>query len=245
MKALITLILLLNTLFATTTIKLVGDKGYPPYSYIDGATPKGVYVDILKSAFDKLPNYKLDIEMVAWKKAQVLVQKNKVDGFFPPYPNEERTKWTEFSAPILKESIVVFAKESTLKDKKEFPKDYYGLTLCVNRSFSVLNLGGEALVEALKEQKIKLKEASDNSRCLDQLSKDKVDFYLNDQLIHINEYKNIKRGQVTFENYGHVGFKLKREDSLYLDEFIKEFNLVIKKMQEDREIDEILNRYIK
>lgn len=243
MKTLLSILIFSLTLQAAQTIELAGDKNYPPYSYEENGIAKGVYVDILKKAFSKLDKYDIKFNMMAWKRAIVMVKKGSVAGFFPPYYSKERTSWTKFSEPILAETTILFAKASTLKNKQEFPKDFYGLTACLNRGFSTLSLGGAKFDKALKEKKLTLVEGNDNKACLNRVSKGLADFYINDQLINISEFKNIKRGLPIQKNFGHIGFTLKTQKYPYMNDLITNLNKVIKKMKANGEINAIIQKY--
>lgn len=242
-KSLLAILTLSTQLFSAQLITLSGDKNYPPYSYEENGIAKGVYVDILKSAFSKMKEYDLEIKMMAYKRAIKLTQTGKTIGFFPPYYGIERTKWTKFSEPILAETMILFAKEKTLENKQNYPEDYYGLTACLNRGFSQTLLGGEKFAKAVQDGKIKLIEANDNQGCLSRVERGLADFYVNDQLVDISKFKNIHRGPVVVENFGHVGFTLIKQDYPYIDEFEKKFNIVIKQMKENGEIQKILENY--
>ena len=129
-KHLILSTLLISPLFASITIELACDQGYPPYSYKENKVAKGVYVDVIKKAFSKIPQYDVKFKPLAWSKMEPLITNGKMIGHFPPYYNKDSTPWTELSEPILNEKIVVFAKEKIIQEKKNFPEDYKGLTMC-------------------------------------------------------------------------------------------------------------------
>lgn len=243
MKKFFVLLFIFVNIEAATIVELAGDKNYPPYSYEENAKAKGVYVDILKLAFSKLPDYDVKFNMMAWKRAIVLVKKGSSIGFFPPYYSDERTSWTKFSEPILSETTRVFAKDDILKDKQKYPEDFFGLSVCLNRGFSTLTVGGVKFDKAVKEKKITLVEGNDNKACLNRVSKGLVDFYINDQLIDISSFTNIKKGLIAKENFGHVGFTLKTKKYPYMDDLTLKLNKVIKDMKKSGEIDKILRNY--
>lgn len=243
MKKIIIILTFGSLLFGATTVELTCDKGYPPYSYKEDKITKGVYVDVIKSAFSKMPDYDVKFKPLAWKKAGSLVKKGKAVGFFPPYYNESKTAWTNFSEPILGETAVVFALAKTLETRKNFPQDYKGLTLCMNRGFAVENFGNVKFKEMLDKKEIKLKWGNDNKVCLRQVAKKKADFYLNDQLIDTKAFLNIKRGVATKNNDGYIGFTLKEKKFPYLKDLQTKFNKVIRDMKASGEIDKILKSY--
>ena len=236
-------ITLIQSALAVQTIELAGDKSYPPYSYSENGKAKGVYVDILTVAFNKMPEYQLKFNMMAWKRAKEYIKKGKVVGFFPPYYSKNRTHWTKFSEPILGETTIVFAKENTLKDKNTYPENFFGLTVCLNRGFGHETLGGEKFAQAVMHNNIKLIEGNDNKACLSRVDRGMADFYINDQLIDTSKFPKVKRGMKTKQNLGHVGFTLKTKNYPFMNDLQNKFNQVIKKMKQNGEILDIVKKY--
>ena len=235
--------LLTSSIYAAQTIELSGDMNYPPYSYKENGVAKGVYVDIINQAFSKMPNYNIKFNMMAYKRAIALTKKGKTVGFFPPQYSEERTSWTKFSEPILGETTIVFAKSETLKNKKNYPKDFYGTTVCLNRGFNQALLGGDEFAQAIKDKKIKLIEANKNRDCLTRVKRGLADFYINDQLIDISEFPSIKKGMNVKANFGHIGFTLKDSKYPFMEDLHEKFNTQIKKMKSNGQIDKIVKKY--
>ena len=242
-KGLLVSLALSGTVFASQIVELAGDKNYPPYSYEQNGIPKGVYVDILKSAFSKMKDYDIRFNMMAYKRAIAMTKQGTTVGFFPPYYGKERTAWTKFSEPILAERTVIFAKNDILKTKKNYPKNFYGLTACLNRGFNQSLLGGEKFAKAVKEGRIKLIEGNDNVACLNRVNRGKADFYINDQLIDTSMFPEIKTGLKAKDNFGHVGFTLKTKNYPFIKDLENKFNEVIKSMKKSGEIEKILNNY--
>lgn len=245
MKTLILTTLLTTLLSAIQTIEIVCDRSYPPYSFKNQETKKasGVYVDVIKEAFNRMPNYQVKFKPLPWKRVIALVKNGKKIAFFPPYYNDERAVWLDFSIPILPETVVVFAKEITHKNKKKFPDDFKGLTVCLNRGFAPINLGGEKFIKMIESGELKLIEGINNKYCLRSISLGRADFYLNDQLIDIKAFPDIKRGLASKINNGHLAFTLRNDRYPNIQNIKKEFDKAILKLQNDKIIEKILNSY--
>ncbi len=110
-------------------------------------------------------------------------------------------------------------KKRPLINKNQFPEDFYGLTVCLNRGFTPMVRGGEKFTRAIKNGNIKLIEANNNKDCLSRMVRNMADFYLNDQLINISDFPMIKKGMDMKENK------------------------VIKEMNENGQIFEIMQKY--
>ena len=243
LKNIILIILLSVNLLASQIVEFAGDQNYPPYSYSQDGVAKGIYVDILKSAFAKMPGYDLKINMMAFKRAIKMTKLGKTIGFFPPYYSKERKKWAKFSEPLLSETTVVFTKKETLKDKKNFPEDFYGLRVCLNRGFGKFVLGGEKFAQAIKDKKILLIEADNNQACMSRIVRGIADFYINDQLIDTSKFPIIVKGMIAKSNNGHVAFTLEAKNYPFIEDLEKKFNKTVKLMKKNGDIEIILSNY--
>ena len=226
-------------------VVVYGDNGYPPYSYLENDIPKGVYVDILQTAFSRMANYDVTIELKPWKRGVNFVKTGKVMALFPPYFSDERTPWMLFSEPILQEQVVVFGKADKLAGKTQWPEDFYNSKVGLNSGFSPASMGGEKFTKAIAAGKISVEEAENNEMNLKKLNAGRIDFYINDKLIDTSEFSSIERGIVAKNNDGYLGFTKKNEAYPYIADFVSEFNSIIKQMKEAKEIDSILGKYIK
>ena len=227
-------------------ITLFGDEGYPPYSYSEGDKAKGIYVEVLTKIFEKIEGYEVKFKMLPWKRCIKLVKDGKSIAFFPPYYTEERETWMVFSEPILQEQTIVFGKAEKLKGKTKWPEYFYNHTFGLNAGFNPEAMAGKKFSSAVQMGMIKINEAKNNESNLKKLAKDRLDFYINDKLIDISSFPDIKRGIVAKNNWGYLGFTRKDfEYSEYLNDFKIKFNKAVKKTKETDEIQKIINSYTK
>lgn len=227
-------------------VTLIGDEGYPPYSYSENGEAKGIYVDVLKKIFEKIEGYEVKFQMLPWKRCIKLIKNGNNVAFFPPYYSEEREAWIAFSEPILQEQTIVFGKAEKLKGKSKWPEDFFNHTIGLNAGFNHETLGGKKFASAVKMGMIKVSEGKNNDINMKKLEKDRLDFYINDKLIDISNYPNIQRGPVVKDNWGYLGFtKNDFNFSEYLHDFKIKFNDAVKKTKETDEIQKIIDSYIK
>ena len=227
-------------------VVLVGDDAYPPYSYLENEKPMGIYIDVLKKIFEKIDGYEVKFEMLPWKRCIKNIKAGRNVAFFPPYYAEHREAWTEFSEPILQEQTIVFGKAEKLKGKTKWPEDFYTCTIGMNDGFDPEAMAGKKFAIAIKMGLIKIYEAKNNTANLKKLSSERIDFYLNDKIIDISDYPDIKRGIVAKNNWGYLGFtKNNFEFSEYLNDFKIRFNDAVRKIKQTDEIQKIINSYIK
>lgn len=241
-----TLLICSNSAFAAEKVVVYGDDSYPPYTYMDTATktPMGIYVEILRAAFAKMPEYEVTIELVPWKNALNKVETGQGLAMFPPYYAEKRAVWMDYSEPVLAEKIVVYGVEDKLKGKSKWPDDFYGQTIGVNAGFNPESMGGKVFDEAIKAGKIKFDdEGKSNEMCLKKVAAGRLDFYLNDKLIDIKDAPTVLRSEILAnENHGHLGFTKKADGFPYKADFKTKFDAIIKEMKQSGAIDAIVKK---
>ncbi len=240
------LMLFAGQALAVTEVVVYGDNGYPPYSYEKAGSVAGIYVDVIKAAFDAIPEYKVSIKPIPWKRGLALVEQGKAMGLFPPYRTEDRVSWMAFTEPLLQERVVAFGKRSSLEGKKTWPDDFLGAKVGLNSGFSNEGMGGKAFAEAVKAGKIKVEGAKNTETNLKKLAYGRIDFYLSDWMTDvggISEGDPITVGPVATMNMGYLGFTRKTEKFPFLPDLISKFDAAVREMKAAGKIEEIIGRY--
>lgn len=230
-----------------TDVNIYCDNSYPPYSYQDSnKKAAGVYVEIMEKAFAKIEGYTLKMTPAPWKRGLKFLKDGKCVGLFPPYFSEERLSFMNFSEPILPETVVVFGTSEKLKGKTKWPEDFYGSTIGMNAGFGIATMGTQAFKDALDAGKMKLDDqGKQNENNLKKLEKGRVDFYINDQMVDISQYKSIVRGIPVSKNHGYLAFTKKEDKFPFIPDLKAKFDAVIKEMKASGEIDAIVKSYKK
>ena len=230
---------------ASQVVTIFGDKSYPPYSYIEDGEAKGIYVEVFREAFERMPDYSVNFKMIPWRRMVKGVKSGEYVAFFPPYYSDERTSWINYSTPILAEQVVVFGKKEKLLDKVKWPEDFYGSTIGLNNGYGIEVMGGKVFLQATQNGTITLKHAGDNVTNLKMLEKNRIDFYINDKLTDISQYEGLAKGVVAADNFSYLGFTKKTENFPFLPDLITKFNAVIEQMKSEGFIKNMANKYTK
>ncbi len=61
-------LILAKLVIAAESVTVIADEAYPPYSYKKDGKMTGIYTDILRAVFYGMPDYKVTIEGVPWKR---------------------------------------------------------------------------------------------------------------------------------------------------------------------------------
>ncbi|USD67052.1 transporter substrate-binding domain-containing protein [Vibrio sp. SCSIO 43136] len=238
------LLVITSSAFAAQSVIVYGDMDYPPYSYQVDGKPEGIYVEILTEAFSRMPEYEVSIRMTPWKRGLKNLKDGRVFALFPPYYTELRDPWMKFSAPILREQVVVFGKREIFEDRYQWPVDYYGLKIGLNRGFNPFSMGGNAFGDAVEAGRIRVDESANNDSNLAKLVSGRIDAYINDQFIDISDYPEIVIGGVANVNHGHLGYTRKTDKYPYSADFQQQFDTAIGQMIEENQIEEIVNAHL-
>ncbi len=80
---------------------------WPPYQTYDQGKMGGIAVERVQCALQRMQQpYRFT--MTSWDKAQLLVESNRMDGFFTGSNNATRNKYAVFSTPVIHEQLTWF-----------------------------------------------------------------------------------------------------------------------------------------
>ena len=241
---------------AKQTVIIHGEDTYKPYCWEEDGEYQGVYVDIIKQAFDKLEDYELELKPVPWKRGLHLLESGDAFALFPPYYYDDRRLFiSPYSVPILDEkTILVCRKEVEMHNRPNWPKDYLGLTFGQTSGYL---LGGDEFLTLRDQGRIKISESPTAGQNLLMVMTDRIDCYINDELVifkEINEIKrddfykksldNIEIGPVISYEQGYLAYSGVNEwKHPYKEDFVRKFDQVITQMQENGDIQKIIEKY--
>lgn len=167
-----------SALAAPQTVILYGDDDYAPYSYVENGAFKGMYIDILRQAASRMPEYRLELQPRPWKRGLDALEKGKVFGLFPPGRKTERLYVQPYSDMLHRESVVLFCHDAVMRTPRtHFPTDFAGLTIGVNTGF----LLSEKLMAPARQGLLRLEAAKGNEANLKKLALRRIDCYASDR----------------------------------------------------------------
>lgn len=97
----------------TTPLLFLGNQNIAPVVFLDGATPSGVAVDIVRALAQHMPE-PVEIRVMDWPEAQVLVARGDADALIQINPTEERKKIYDFSDPLLESQFSIFTRSDKM-----------------------------------------------------------------------------------------------------------------------------------
>jgi polar amino acid transport system substrate-binding protein len=238
-------------------VTIYADDGYPPYSYGENGEASGIYTAILNKAFERMPQYRVTLVPVPWKRGLRLLESGQGFALYPPYFRPEERPYIRYSEPILDEQVVVFCNRFTTANRnlKNWPDDYTGLTIGTNAGFL---LGGKEFDRYVAAGKIVRDSGTSSHGSVLKMISGRNDCYINDRLAIRWQVEQIKRnGEIEAERVaifeaarlysekGHLGYTDRDEGRFaFKDSFVQEFNAAITSLKSDGEIDRMVEKFL-
>ncbi|OEU65332.1 MAG: hypothetical protein BA863_09610 [Desulfovibrio sp. S3730MH75] len=209
---------------------------FPPYEgYVDGE-PKGILIDIVTMAFEQAG---IPLELRPFARAVIEVESGSLDGLFNFYKTEKRLLHFDYSAPIIKNPLVLWVcKESSFR-KFESLDDLKDLKVGLMRGYTY----GMAFNH---HEHIAREFADSHKSNFSKLLFKRIDTYACDYSVGIytaqkmgilNQLRTLPTPLIMME--GHIGFtKGKHQD------VIRKINIQIKKLQESGTINDIIDKHL-
>jgi polar amino acid transport system substrate-binding protein len=240
---------------APVEVEIFADSGYPPYSYLDKEELKGIYTEVLKAAFQQMPDYHVKLTAVPWKRGLMLLETGQGFALYPPYFRPEERPYMKYSVALFNEELSIFCDSAIIAKRKPkiWPDDYFGLSIGINAGYLS---GGKAFEQAVKDGKLQLDIAQNNQSNIKKLLMGRISCYLNDKLAILAELHHAKKsalpsqievaeaGQVSSEQ-AYLGYTNRDAGRFpFRQDFIGQLNAVIAKMKQHGEIKKIANSYL-
>jgi polar amino acid transport system substrate-binding protein len=234
-------------------VVLYGDENYAPYSYVENGQLKGMYVDILEKAAEKLkPTYDVSLQPVPWKRGLADLEFGSAFALFPPGLKRERTYIDRYSTPIYRETVVVFCNDTVMaKPRARFPEDFSGLTVGVNLGF----LLSDRLMQAAKVGTVKTESAKNNDANLKKLASYRIDCFASDRAAALHATRQLESyfvgsgfklleavelsGEDTFIGYSG------KNNPAYKADFITKMDAALEAMKRNGQLSKIVADYLR
>ncbi len=242
-------------------VTLLADDAYPPYSYIENGQAKGIYVELINKAAEKLkPYYQIKIVAVPWKRGLKALETGSAFALFPPYRHIEKRPYIwPYSIAMLSETVVAFCyKDIELssyiyKDLENLPQP---LNIGINAGYEILN---KELQIAKAKGTIKVWENKDTRSNIIKLLRKRLDCYINDRFSTLWELKHLRQSSsnnelnfneisemlVVMTQTAHIGYSdSKNHKYPFKEDFIKRMDEALSSLYNSEDYNHILADYI-
>ncbi len=164
--------------------RIGADQNFPPFSFVENGTLKGIYVDIVKEVMKEV-GIEYKISTYPWARVVRVTDNSEVDFSFPWVGKPERFKKYLMVGPI-HEGRNVFAVKKSSTVTYETLNDISGLTVGTVRGYSY---GSDLFDNATNFKKDDA--AKDNINILKKLTGGRVDLIIGDQYVLAAEAKKL------------------------------------------------------
>ncbi|PHR73929.1 MAG: hypothetical protein COA66_02410 [Arcobacter sp.] len=263
---------ILNTLMLTAhEVKISTYDVLAPFAFRDEQGKlSGVYIEIVKKAVSRMPDYNVSFNVIPWARAKIEAKKGSTFAILPPYfhahdwltdTEPKRPYLWPYSLALFTQSDVVICNQKVLSvARTEYPKDFQGLEFVMWRGDG---RAGEKFTKMVEEKKIALHLLKDVKSTINFLLSNRADCTVTSkipfawqvkQMKKTGEYKKYAKNNVILKeaivistNEGYLGYTdiNDEENYPYKKDFSIKFDIEIYKMKKNGEIQKIVERFIK
>jgi polar amino acid transport system substrate-binding protein len=268
---LLTSLILNSVVFSAQEVKISTYDVLPPFAFRDAQGKlTGIYIEIVKRAVSRIPDYTVSFSVVPWARAKLEAEAGKAFAILPPYfhahdwlteAEPKRPYIWPYSLPLFTQYDVVICNEKVLTaPRTEYPDDYQGLKFIMWRGDG---RAGEKFTRMAKEKKIGLHLLDDVKSIIPFLLMGRADctvtsripftWYVK-QMKETGEYQKydkkrviLKEVAVISSNEGYLGYTdIDAEKNFpFKKDFSIKFDIEIYKMKKSGVIQEIVGRFVK
>lgn len=241
-------------------VLIVADDSYPPYSYVENNEIKGIYIDLINLAAQRLAkDYKIKFVAMPWKRALQEVKLGNAFAVIPPYIHSHKRDYIwPYSAALAYERVVAHCHDSIdlrehlmMQDDKS---NKQSINVGINAGYMILN---ERLSQAKAQGLIKVWENRSTKANVLKLINRRIDCYLNDplstkwvlkEITADNESLNFKEIHQTIEvmvQTAHIGYSSDENNRFkFKEDFVKRFDKALAAVKRENALDKIVAQYV-
>lgn len=249
----------LNAHAEDTDVTIYVDDAYEPLSFSEEGEAKGMYIDVLRTAFSRMEGFDVTMKPVPWERGKYLMKKGEGFGLAPAFFHGHDWPYLyPYSLPFHTETIQAVCTEDVLSSPRpDWPDDYKGLSIGNVMGFD--GWGGETFRSLVEEGEIDYEEVRGARANILKLAEGRVDCIMMEQRafdytvrslrksgVYKDDLSSLKKGAIVGEDPVYIGYsKPAREKDRYpyQFEFMQAFDSVIYRMRKAGEIEEIMDSY--
>jgi polar amino acid transport system substrate-binding protein len=236
------------------------DDQYRPFSFVEKGVAKGIYINVLKRAFSKMPAFKVTLLPVPWRRGKRLMEMGQGYGLFPAfYHGHDWPYLYPYSLSFYSEKVIVVCTDKVLaQPRKHWPSDYKALIIGNQAGFD--GFGGDRFRGLVEQGQIQYKEVNSPLVLIGMLSMKRFDCIMIEERSFDYEFDRFKRsadydqkrhsqlkkGAVIGIDPVYIGYSqpaVKSGKHPYDLQFRRTFDSVIYQMQRSGEISRIMDAY--
>lgn len=263
MRRIVIILIVLFALPAYSTdieVTIHVDGNYKPYSYGENGQAKGMYIDVLRTAFSRMEGFKVQLNPVPWKRGKRIMEMGEGFGLTPAFFHGHDWPYLyPYSLSFYTETIITVCQAPLLDSPRpNWPQDYLGLHVGNVAGFD--GWGGEEFRLLVAQKKILYEEAKGSQENILKLAYGRLDCILMEEQAFDYELRKLKasgkydegkqiklkKGAVVGQDPVYIGYSkpaMKKGQYSYQLEFMQAFDSEIYKMIKSGEVQKIMAAY--
>ncbi len=241
----------------------------PPYAYRNEKQElTGLYVEIVKTAVSRMPDYSLKLTVLPWERAKHLAKTGEAFAILAPYfhahdwltdQSPKRPYIWPYSMPLYTQQDAVICNDTVkLKNFSHYPDDFIGLSFVMWRGDG---RAGKQFNEMVKRKEITVNLVNSIEVAINLLVTARYDCTVTAALpfnwffakqSKTNSYKSLnlkhplKNLNVVSTNHAYLGYTdINAQNNYpYKKDFVIKFDVEIYKMRQNGELDKIVGRFV-
>jgi polar amino acid transport system substrate-binding protein len=259
----------MSSAWSVQTVEIDTYDVLPPYAFRnEKGELTGVYIDIVRTAVSRMPDYSVSFRVVPWSRAKERAKRGEVFAILPPYfhahdwltdTEPSRPYLWPYSLPLLTQYDIVVCNERKLQSiPRKYPEDYQGLSFVMWRGDG---RAGEKFDSMVREKKISLLLVDSIKETIPLLLIGRSDCTVTSrlpfhwyvaQLKRAGEYEKYSRGVSLKEvgiisaNEGYLGYTDVDDEANFpfKKDFSIKFDIEIFRLKRSGKLREIITRYV-
>ncbi len=159
----------------TIEVTILTDDSYKPFSFEENGKAKGMYIDVLRTAFSRMKGFNVKMKPVPWNRGKMMMERGQDFALAPAFYHGHN--WSYLypnSLPFYTETIIAVCAEEFLKSPRPvWPDDYMDLIIGNVAGFD--GWGGAKFHALVKEGKIRYDETIGTERMIRRLGRKRMD----------------------------------------------------------------------
>ncbi len=244
-----------------TQVTILADDAYRPFSFEENGEAKGIYIDVLRTAFSRMNGFEVKIKPVPWKRGKKMMEVGEGFGLTPAFFHGHDWPYLyPYSLPFYTETIMAVCAEEFLESPRPvWPDDYKGLKIGNVAGFD--GWGGDAFRTLVKEGKIGYEETKGSKEVILKQGLMRTDCIMMEEKAFDYQFNRLKKKGIYDEGGKHARLKkgaVIGKDPVYIGysrtaremgkypfqfEFMQALDSVLYKMVKSGEIEKIMSAY--
>ena len=243
-----------------TKVTVLVDDAYPPFSYQVDGEGHGLYIQVMRAAFARMPEFDVTLRPVPWQRGKRLMETGEYLGLAPAFFHGHDWPYLHpYSLPFYVETIRAVCHQGLLAPPKNppWPSGFRGLRVGNVSGFD--GWGGQAFRDLVAQGSIEYFESSSSAKLIQMAMLGRLDCILMENKAFDLEYPaviadftkrnksftTLRKGPITNTDPVYIGYSRPAREAgkfPYMFDFMQAFDSAIYAMQKDNSLEQLMQQ---